>query len=230
MHDKPHVFLIDAHAEGVGRGDDGHLAGNERILDPLLIGRIETGMEVLRVPSPRLQGLRQLLGPFAPARVYDCRPARHCGGRFPDVLCKQLKDTSAFLRSRHLLDRVAQVLPVNPVGRKHLHLLAERFTEMGDNFLAYVELRGSGEARHRRGIDPFPRRELSDEAGRVQVVRAEVVPPFRDAVGLVEHPGGDLTLAYGCCEGTGSQLFGRDIKKREAPEPYSFEHIVARAW
>ena len=131
------------------------------------------------------------------------------------------------MRSEHLLDRVAQVLPVDAIRSELLEDVTEGLTEVRDDLLAHIELRGRRKACDRSGFDPFPRRELPDEACRVEVVGAEIVAPLRDAVGFVEHPRSDLALTYGCLEGTAAQLLGRDVKERELPEPYAFENVVA---
>lgn len=75
--------------------------------------------------------------------------------------------------------------------------------EVADDFLPG---RG-GEAGDRGG---HAGEVLADEACDVEVVGAEVLTPARQAVRLVEHPGGDLSQAQGLGEGAVAELFGGD--------------------
>src|SRR5690606_20232229 len=71
------------------------------------------------------------------------------------------------------------------------------------------------QAQHRRHR-PLPR-PFADEAGDVAVVGPEVVPPLRQAVGLVKHPRADLALGDDPSEGTVAQLLGDTIKMATSP-------------
>ena len=53
-------------------------------------------------------------------------------------------------------------------------------------------------------------REFFDEPRNVLVVRAEVVAPLRQTVGLIENPGTDLSLGDGASESLVAELFWGD--------------------
>ena len=79
VHHQAHVFLVDAHAECVCRDDDRDIAGDEGVLNPLLVGRIETGMEVIGLPSLTRAGRRQAAR-FACAGKRRRSRHRRCAG------------------------------------------------------------------------------------------------------------------------------------------------------
>ena len=80
--------------------------------------------------------------------------------------------------------------------------------EILDDLVLHVGLGGGGEAQHRRnGIVAGP---FSDEASHVAVVRAEVVSPPGEAVGLVQHPAADLPLVQDLPQGDAAQLLRGD--------------------
>ena len=68
-------------------------------------------------------------------------------------------------------------------------------------------------------------RLLADEAPHVAVVGAEVVPPAREAVGFVQHPGADLALVEDAPEGAASELLRRDENESRVPEPDPIERV-----
>ena len=73
--------------------------------------------------------------------------------------------------------------------------------EVSDHF----ELRGRGEAGDLRQIRAMT---LADEAGGVKIIGAEIVTPFREAVGFIEDPGRDVAIPDGFDKTTASQLLG----------------------
>src|SRR5690606_24348220 len=74
MHHQANVGLVHAHAERVGSDNDLELAALERVLNVLLLVRLESGMKVLAVPPMADQKVRELLGALA-AGDEDHRPA-----------------------------------------------------------------------------------------------------------------------------------------------------------
>ena len=55
VDDQPDVFLVNAHAEGVGGADDSGVAGEEFVLDALLLRGRQAGVEVGGFPAVRAQ-------------------------------------------------------------------------------------------------------------------------------------------------------------------------------
>ena len=74
--------------------------------------------------------------------------------------------------------------------------------------LHYVGFGGRSQAQHRRDWIRF--RLFADEASHVAIIRPEVVPPLREAMGLVQHPSPDLALIEHAAQGTVAELLGRD--------------------
>ena len=82
-------------------------------------------------------------------------------------------------------------------------LLAEIIGNVGK----YVGFGGGGKAAYRCGAAVFPA-VFGDEFDRIQVIGSEIVPPFGQAVRLIEYPAVDLTLGNGGNETVVAELFG----------------------
>ena len=119
-----------------------------------------------------------------------------------------------------------EIAPVDPVGGQHLKFLPEFLSEVRHDFLAHVELRRRREACDRSRLDTFPLGKLPNKTGRVQVIRTEIVPPFRDTVGFIEYPRCDLSLADRILEPAIAQLLGRHVQQSEPPHQHAFKYIV----
>ena len=65
-------------------------------------------------------------------------------------------------------------------------------SEVVEDVAHHARLGGRGEAEE--GRDRFVAGELLGEPRNVAVVRTEIVAPFREAVGLIDHPVADLPL------------------------------------
>ena len=70
-------ILVNPHAEGIGRDDDRYVARDERVLDALLVGWIQSGVEVLAVPCSRSEPRCEFFRPLPAGGVDDRRTARH---------------------------------------------------------------------------------------------------------------------------------------------------------
>ena len=200
MHDQPDVGLVHAHAEGVGGGDDLEFSGQELLLDVLLDvhgqAAVEGGAAQARLPEKF--GVK--LGGFAGG-------AEHHGGTpVAQALGEQLDQVLALLGpggGDHAVAEVGAFVPAEKAAQLDAEFGPEVLGEVADDFLSG---RG-GEAGDRGG---HAGEVLADEARDVKVVGAEVLPPARQAVRLVEHPGSDLSQAQGLGEGAVAKLFGGD--------------------
>jgi hypothetical protein len=65
-------------------------------------------------------------------------------------------------------------------------------------------------------------REFADKADGIEIIGTEIVPPFRQTVGLVKDPGPDLPLADQTDKGTVTQLFRRDIENADIAQADAF--------
>ncbi len=197
MADRPHVGLVDPHAEGIGGDDHSHLAGHE----PLLGGRAHVS------PQPRVvhrhllaeragNEPRHLLAGAARAGVHNrgqCSGLRECR-------C----EPAAFVdRGGAPNDGKREIGPVEP-GRD-----ADRVAqgEPTCDVIGHGRRCGRRESHRRPGTDA-PRGVRQKE-----VIGAEVVTPLRDAVRLVDHEQPDPYLPDELCEPRRGKALGRDIEQ-----------------
>ena len=173
VHDEPEVRLVVAHAQGA-RGDDGlHLVGQQPALglDAVLVGHLAGVGD--RADPLGLEPLRDELGVALREAVDDPR-ARHL--RQPR---RQPGETVAGRGERHDLQpqrRAGQRPAVDGEARRvgaDLELLAH----VGDDAV----VRGRGRAEH-----GDVGRQRGEDVADPPVVGAEVVPPVRHAVRLVD--------------------------------------------
>ena len=220
MNDEPHVGLVDAHAEGVGGGDDLQVSVDEALLHVLLgVGR-QAGMEMVGADVLGVQELRHLLGAAAAGAVDDgaAGPVGRQVGR------QQVVDERELLAARRRDDLEAQVV-ARSAAVEDVELdaqpLVEMFHDLGDD----RRLGGGGQAQDRgNGVVT---RLVADEAADVAVVGPEVLAPFRQAVRLVEHPAADLALVEGLPQGAVAQLLGGDEHDAGVAHAHLVEGVFA---
>ena len=170
VDDEAQVLLVDAEAERVGRDHQARLAVlHERALHALAILRAHAA-----VVAPALDALR-------PQEVGERVDGLHRRG-VDDAAARLLLDQAQQQRlllalARRLDDVVAQVRAIEPdVDHRRLGDL-----ELREDVVLDLRRRGRGQREHRR---------LAERAHRLaepEVRGAEVVPPLRDAVRLVDH-------------------------------------------
>ena len=163
----PHVGLVDAHAEG-HRGDDRvDLLFDERFLVAAAVIVRQAGMVRPHAVAQFLQHGRGLLHVLARNAIDDARLARVPVQDFPDLL-------QAVMAA---LDLVDQIRPVERAdqdfGRGQLQLLRDILPDLFG--------RGRGVGMDADVGESF----LQDP--QPAVLRAEIVPPGTDAVGLVDR-------------------------------------------
>ena len=141
MDDKPHVGLVDAHAEGVGGSDHFQVAVDEPLLNVLLGVRRQTGMKMTGAEVLGVQKLGYLLGSVAAGAVDDS--ASRLVGR--QVGRQQVMDEGELLASRRRDDLEAQVVPLR-TAVEDLEIDAQAFLEMLDDLRDDGGLGGGGQA------------------------------------------------------------------------------------
>ena len=221
MDHQSHVGLVDTHAEGVGGGDDAQFAGDEGFLRVLLGFRRQAGVIGRGRQALFPEKLRQLFGLLARGAVGD-----GATGFFRRQLVgDQAADQVVFFARRGRDDVEAQVVaPGAAVEHAHgdTQLVAEVPDDVGDDF----RLGGGRQALDqrqrlvRRGVAAF-----GDEAGDVAVIRPEILPPFRQAVRLVENPGADFPLRQHLSHAAIAQLLGGDEQDADIPQAHAVEHV-----
>ena len=220
VDDQAHILLVDAHAEGVGRADDRGGAADETVLDALLQRGLQAGVEGFgRVPV-LLQEFGQFLGVLAGRAVDNNAALVVVAG--PQHVVNRLVLTVP-VRGQ---DFVVQVGALDTAGKMEEPETKLALDDVGD-LRGHILLGRGGEALHGRDGDLLPFGEFTDEADGVEVIGTEVMPPFGQAVRLVEHPGADLPLADGLPEGGVAQLFRGDEQDADIAQADAFEHLAA---
>ena len=216
VDDEPHILLVDPHAEGVGRADDRGGAGDETVLDTFLQRRLQTGVEGFCRVAMCLEQFGQPFGVLSPGTIDDYAALAIVAA------AKQVENRLVLLVTGDLLDLVVQIDALVPSGELP-HLQTQFAQDDIDDLRFDIFFRRGSEALDRRDADVFPFGEFADEADRIEIVGAEVVAPFRQAVRLVKDPGADLPLADGGAEGRIAQLLRRNQQDADIAEADAFQ-------
>ena len=202
--DRPHVGLVDAHPERVGRHHHRRLAGHEA---PLRLGaqlavRAPRG-SARRAPRARAPGAWRACRTRcacprrrSPAARPAPRARRRCRGGRPPCVAHGTTANERFGRS-------------NPVATRTGSRSPSRRDDVGRH------LRRRGRRRGDDRLRPQPARRV----GEPEVVGPEVVAPLRDAVRLVDHEQPDLRAAQALEEAGRGEALGRDVEQ---------PHVAAR--
>ena len=200
--DRPHVGLVDAHAERVRRHDDVDLAGHEA---PLRLGA-----RVAR--QARVVGEHRSCRAPAPAAPRACRTPRACPRRRSPAARPARRARRRSRGGRPPWSRTARPRTRGSAGRSPVATrTGSRRPEPRDDVVGHLR-RG----RRRRGDDRLGA-EPARRVGQPEVVRPEVVPPLRHAVRLVDHEQADLRLADPLEEAGRGEPLGRDVEQPRAP-------------
>ena len=195
----------------------------ELVLDALLLGRGQAGVEVGGFPAVRAQEFGGDLG-FVPRGAEDDRAAGRALGQ---AIREQIVDALQLVRLRDGLHLEAAGSRARRRRQKNLKSRPVSCLEEGEDFLPHVLLGRGGEAGDGRNLHALLLGELPDEPAGVEVVGPEVVPPFGETMGLVEHPAADLALGDGLGEGAVAQLLRRDVEQRDVAQPDPAQHVAA---
>ena len=197
-----HVRFVDSHAEGVGGDHDVDVAVVEAALDLALSLRRETGVKMLGDQSSGGERLRGLLG--APlGRAVDDGASRAFS---LTCVCECPMDVLDALRSRSRDHHEFQIGAFRSTVDDFEPRLQRPF-EMLPNFVDDIVLGGGGQAQDGRGILSVV---LGDVTRDVAIVRAEIVPPLRQAVRLVHDPRADAAPRDRLPERTVAKLLRSD--------------------
>ncbi len=193
VQDKAHVGAIDTHAEGNGGDDDVTAFGGKFVLGGVAF----------------LGGQAGVIRPGVDAALAQA------GGEVVHVAAAHAVDDAGLPRMtvedlQHLLERVVArpdaVGEVGPIEIADEHFRVAQI-ELGDDILAHL-LGGGGSVGVEAGIgDQFT------EPGELPILRAEIVAPVADAVGLVDGEGADADLGEIAVEIGLNELLRRDEKE-----------------
>ena len=200
MDDVAHVGLVHAHAEGVGGDHHGRLAEHEATLDGGPRLRRHAGVVGLSPHAARAQIIGHLLHVATRAHVDDAA----LPGPLRDVSSQPLPPLGD-ARQRH--DREAQVGAVE--RRHHLPRIAGD-AEPFEDVASHLRVR---RGREREGARVA---QLLAQAAQHEVVGAEVVPPVRDAMRLVDRQQPYAGAAQPGDQPLVAQPLGREVEQRHA--------------
>ncbi len=199
------VRPIDAHAEGVGGHHDLDAPLREPPLGELARAAVEPGMISHGPPAVADEPVGLLLGLLAGRRVDDrgaaaaARPAEGLGQR-------RVHQALALSPAVHL-DRAEGEVRAGEAAH-HLGCVGGQ-AEPRQDLVADDRGRGGRAGEHARG------REIGDQSADLEVLRAEVVAPLADAVGLVHRDERDVDLVEHGPEAGERQPLGRDVHQPE---------------
>ena len=195
MRDETHVGFVDPHAEG-DRGDDDHvLAGHECRLVGSARPRIEPRViGQHRAPGGSGQLVRQILH-LAPRRGVD-DPRSRRGGHQIGQLAHRIVAVA---------NGIADIGPVE--SRQHQPVIGDAQLR---HHVAAGLLVGGGGQRQPRNL-----RKGIEHAAQHPVIGAEIMPPFRHAMRLVDREQAQRRRAQQVTETRLAGTFGRDIEQIE---------------
>ena len=201
VRDRPHVGLVDTHAERVRRHDDIHVTGHEA---PLSFG-------TLLAAEPRVVG--DDLDAECPLQIagqpLDLRPRPRVHDRGPRLRLGQRREQASRLVGARFArdDGEAEVRAVE--ARRHHHRVAK--PQAPGDIPRDLWRRGG-----RRGEDRL-RPKPAGGVGQTEVVGPEVMPPLRHAVRLVDDEQPDVDVAHRLEEAGGREALRRDVQQAHLP-------------
>ena len=194
VRDEADVGLVDPHAER-DRGADHHILGFD---EGGLVGGAHRCVESGVIDAHRAAGTRErfghLLGSGARLDIDDAG----AGGA-----CDQVRDLARRIVARG--DRIADVGPVEPGDDHPVMRDAELFEDISAGMFV-------GRRRQRQ---PGDVRELVQQRAEQAIIGAEIMPPFADAMRLVDREQRDASAVQKLAEVAGRGAFGRDIEQVE---------------
>ncbi len=195
MKDKPHVRLVDAHAEGDRRADDHAVVLEKFILvarphlmvEPRVIGE--------RAPPGQRKLLRELLR--APPRC-------------------AIDDAALALMRFEPLGELARRIGLGPHRQKQVRTVEGAHENARTSREQACDNVGAGGAvgggRHR---DRLHAAERIGDLAQPQIFGAKIMPPLRDAMGLVDRKKIDLGASEQLDHVVAHQALGRDIEQAQ---------------
>ena len=206
MRHEAHVRLVDSHAERDRRADHHVLARHEIGLVLRPHRGIESGVIGARRPPRPAERLGQFLGRRAGRRIDDAG-----AGRIADHLGDLLR------RARLGADRIADIGAIEAGDDQPVLRNAELLQDIGAG--VRVGGRGQRQPRHlRKGVEQRPQQSI---------VGPEVVPPFGNAMRLVDREQRQPRLPQQLAKIAVRGAFGRDIEQIEFARPEARDRLGA---
>ena len=208
--DRPHVGLVDPHAERVGGDDHRRLAGHEPALDlRAALARQARVVDEDLLSELGAEPLGERLAALARPAVDDRRERARRGERRPDP--------RVLVRARAAADdREGQVRPVEAGGDPHRVAQPE----------APHDVAGHLRRRGRRRREDRARAEVARRVGEAEVVGPEVVAPLGDAVRLVDDEQAHVRAAQPLGEARRREALGRDVEQPQVTGDRPCHHLA----
>ena len=200
MHHQPHIRLVDPHPESDGRRHDRRPVADEPILHPPPLRRLQPRMVRLRPQPPLRQRLRHLLRRLARAAIDDRRIPP------PRPQQRQQPRKPPFLR-HNAVGKVGAV----ETGYEHPRIIQPQLRQ---NIRPHPFRRRRRQSDHRR-----PRRH-PPQTRQLPVSRTEFMPPFGNAMRLVNRDQPYLQRRQKIGEPRLDHPFRRHIQQLELPRPH----------
>ncbi len=220
MDHQTHIILVDPHPEGVGRTDDPDLAIDKLFESRFFLCTVHSG-----VKARDREGLllTEEIGQLVHAALRCAVDNAGAGLFLTKELLEQVKDMALFIETGTLNDGIFEVGTFNPAfqSEKRSGLFIEK---LGANILNHIRFGGRGIAEDRRHGNLLFLGNCGDGLGAVEIVRAKIMSPFRQAVRFVKYPATDLTLSYCLFDCAVAQLLGGDIEQGDIPHADLFKN------
>ena len=193
---EPHIRLVDAHAESDRRHHDQAVLLEEAVLILRAQSAVHAGVVGQRGDALPAKKLRQLLGLPPRAAIDDAA--------FTPVRGREVLELAAGVAFRAHGKR--QVRPVETVDEDR-RLAHEKPAEN-------IRTRGGvGRRGERQDLDAG---KLAREVSQIEIIGAEIVPPLRNAVGLVDGQQRGARLSQHRFRIVERQPLGRHVKQAQA--------------
>jgi len=219
MDHEADVGLIYPHAERIGGDDDPEFADAEAFLNVALF--------VGRKSCVKAFGQKPLL--FKKLGHFFCLTSRGTiDHRARCALLRQLRlddiqyvvELGAPLRGPHLKSQIG----AHRTAVQQQKVRSEARPEMLSDIAHHLGLCRGGQAEHRS--ERMIARKFFDEAANIAVVWPKIMAPFRNAMGLVQHPEPDLPLRQNRTDGNAAQLLRRNQQHGRFAHAYLVERIL----
>ena len=169
------------------------------------------------------QKFRHFFGLPARRAIHD----RAAGGVRRQIGQQQLMDMREFFMLRGLHHGKIQIGAIRAAVERH-QFDPDFIAEVVDHVGHHIRFGGSGQAQDWRNQTCAIKhlRFLLDEAADIAIIGTKVLPPFRDAMRLVQHPGADFALFQHLAHCFAAQLFRRNNQDTGVAQPYPVQRIA----
>ena len=219
MDDQTHVVFVDAHAKGIGGGDEGSLfAVDEVVLHLALFFWLAPAVKIVAFNARA----REIVGQFFRGALAGAEDdgALIIALRF----AQQFQHGGVFIVSRHRAHLIVEVVAPHAAFQTH-QFHAQFFAQMRADVVHHILLGSGGKTKGGGGLLRLD--FAADALGNVEIIRAKIVPPLGKTVRLIKHPGGDFAVPDGVQKRAAAELLGGDKQHAQIAQPQFVQHVFA---